>query len=453
MAGKMGAINAVGCIGGALITGFLAIPKLGSEATFLVLMLLMVGCSLILTIAHLRGRRRLALLAVGAIAILFISHRPAWNRLSLTSGEQVYFAPNQVFPVSKLLFFHEDILGGITTVVANPAGVRRETRPYLTLLTNGKFQGNDAWEVDAQIAFAMIPIMLTSGRGAALVIGLGTGQSGHVVQAMGFKSIDVAEISPGIVDAARSYFGKVNGNLLDRPNVALHLEDGRNLLLLSHRRYNLITMEISSVWFSGSTNLYSQEFYELARRHLKPGGMFQQWIQLHHIGTRELGSVIATLRSVFPHVSLWVAGGQGILIGSLDSQVVRPQFLRDFKPVAHNLGWADANLPARFRWLLSARLLAPKDVDRFVVNHHPELNTDRNRYLEYSTPRYQLIRVNLIPRNIRALGEQSSFTPVPLDPRCRGSLTAVSHSISRNDLMKRFGFRPAAPTADDDHRN
>ena len=47
-----------------------------------------------------------------------------------------------------------------------------------------------------------------------------------------------------------------------------------------------------------------------------PGGVLQQWVQLHHIRRRELAAIIRTLRSVFPHVALFVGGAQGILVAS-----------------------------------------------------------------------------------------------------------------------------------------
>ncbi len=83
----------------------------------------------------------------------------------------------------------------------------------------------------------------------------------------------------------------------------LILEDGRNSLLLHPRKYDLITIEISSVWFAGATNLFSREFYALVRSRLKPGGVFQQWLQLHHISRKEIETVLVSLRNELPKVS------------------------------------------------------------------------------------------------------------------------------------------------------
>jgi spermidine synthase len=439
-AGLLGALNSVGCILGAIATGFWLIPHAGSEATLQVLTLMCVSCGLILVASYSIGAHRSILLALGAAVLFLASAQPPWNRLALTSGEHVYFARNQVFPQSQLLFFQEDTLGGITTVVSNPAGTRGETHSYLTLLTNGKFQGNDAWEVRAQTGFALTPMLYSSGRDRALVIGLGTGQSAHVVQCMGFKSVDIAEIAPGMVEAARTYFKRVNGGVLDMPNVYMHIEDGRNFLLLTHEQYDLVTMEISSVWFAGATNLYSQEFYRLAQSKLRPGGVFQQLIQLHHIGYRELGTAIATLRSVFPNVSFWVVGGQGILVASEGPQLVQPAFLANLESRGASLGWSETEGRSRIKELLSSRLLAPEDVTNFVAHHNIRINTDRNRLLEYWTPRYNLVRTNLAVENVYLLGRSSTFSPPLFSAECKGPFSEIGRQLTENDLRRYFGL-------------
>ena len=84
----------------------------------------------------------------------------------------------------------------------------------------------------------------------------------------------------------------------------------------TRRAYDLISIELSSIWMSGTGELYNVEFYELAREKLKPDGVLQQWLQLHHISRRDLATVIHSMRAAFPHVSLWVSGHQGVLIAS-----------------------------------------------------------------------------------------------------------------------------------------
>jgi spermidine synthase len=434
VAGQLGAVNAVGCILGALVCGFGLIPLLGSENTMRLLIMLTALCGLGLYLAYLRGRRRLAgtLLAVMTIFVAF--WQPAWNRLGLTSGMHVYFAPRHVWPQTELRYFHEDTLGGITTVVENRSG-----GVIRTLLTNGKFQGNDSGEQEAQVGFALVPMMFTAAFGEALVIGLGTGHSAYVVQTMGFRTIDIAEISPGIVQAARNFFQNLNGGVMDQPNVRVFLEDGRNVLLLRQKKYDMITMEITSVWFSGATSLYSMEFYNLVKRRLKPGGVFQQWIQLHHIGRDEVVNVLATLRRVFPYVSFWVVGGQGILVGSETDQIIQPGFLTALQARGRNLGWDEAGLPKRFQTLLSSRLLAPGDTTE-LAKSCTRVNTDRNRVMEYATPKHNLSRTDHVRDNIATLAGWASFPPPSLPAAGGGRLGEAGRQVTEPDYRKTLGL-------------
>ena len=94
------------------------------------------------------------------------------------------------------------------------------------------------------------------------------------------------------------------------------LNDGRNVLLVAKEPYDLITIELTSVWFAGASNLYSTEFYQLAKRRLAKGGVLQQWVQLHHIRPRELAVIVRTLQAEFAHVALFEGGAQGILVAS-----------------------------------------------------------------------------------------------------------------------------------------
>jgi spermidine synthase len=396
-AGKLAAVNALGCITGSLVTGFALLPWLGSEATerALVVASAIVGAAAVATSASGGATRRRAI--AGAFAAVASFALPRWNLLELASGAHVYFRPSYDVDEARLLWSHEDTRGGITTIV------RTESSPIKTLFTNGKFQGDDGTEMRAQTAFALVPMQFVPRFDRALVIGLGTGRTAHVVSAMGFGAVDVAEIAPGIVAAARGAFSDVNGGVLSRPNVTLFLEDGRNCLLLRDTRYDLITIELTSVWFAGVTNLYSREFYELARSRLTEGGVLQQWIQLHHITLTEIGSVIATMRAVFPNVSFYSLGGQGLVVASAHPQEVQPAFVEQAERHQLEALLGAPTTSAALAALAEGRVLGPADVDRFVTNTEAPINTDANRFVEYATPRYAYRTDDMLSPNLFAL--------------------------------------------------
>ena len=445
-AGRLGAANAAGCVLGALSAAFLLLPLLGSEASLLAVSTAYALCGAALLLASPRGAPRTAggLMTIGVLVVT--ASRPGWDLLALTSGQHVYFGPGHVGAGSRLLFFHEDAYGGATTVVAQPTGkggIRQ------TLLTNGKFQGNDTGEVLAQTAFALLPILHARNFDSALVIGLGTGRSAAVPALLGYQQIDVAEIAPGIVEAARTHFAGVNRGVLDRPGVELLLEDGRNALLLRSSTYDLVTMEVSSVWFAGSTNLYSREFYEVVRRRLRPGGIFQQWVQVHHIGSRELLSVLATVHEVFPYASFWFVGGQGVIVASPEPLAVQPAALARFASACGSLGFPAERPDEILKGLLSTRLLSPRDVDALARRPGIVRNTDKNRWLEYATPRYNLVRDDLVRGNLAFLASMASFDPheVASGPSPH-PLEAVARGVGRQDFERFLRLQARSPAND-----
>jgi spermidine synthase len=414
VAGAMTAANAIGCCAGALTGAFFLIPRFGSEFTLLFIAVLYAATGALLLLLVPAPRLRAQGLAAAGLALLICGLVPQWDRLALTSGEHVYFTGSFSPPGSHLLFFQEDSAGGITSVIANPQGAR-------VLLTNGKFQGSDTAEPIAQMGFALIPLMHASRFNDALVIGLGTGQSAEVVQAAGVRNVEIAEIAPGIIEAASQEFPHLNHAVLNQPNVHLYVEDGRNLLLLREHSYDLICIEISSYWWAGATNLYSRQFYDIAARRLHHDGMLQQWIQLHHTSPREIASALLTVRTAFRYVSLWIAGDQGIILASNEPQTIRPSGL-----VAVARALRESSLGAgALCSLLNGRLLSSDDIDRLrQTATSAVINTDRNRWIEYDSPRYN-IGPDLRPVNIRIMRGFARPSPLTVDPAALPALTQL----------------------------
>ncbi|WP_437731032.1 fused MFS/spermidine synthase [Sorangium sp. So ce1335] len=374
--GRLTSANTLGTIAGSIVTGYLILPALGSERALLAIAL---AFALTAVVAATRARAELPrALAIAGAAAALAALSPRWDMARLTSGANVYFAMGP--RPDRIDFVREDVHGGVTTV-AHRDGVT-------TMYTNGKFQGDDGPEMTAQRRFAHFPSLFVRDPRAALVIGLGTGTTTGTIAAYPFERIDVAEISPAIVEASRRFFAGPSLNALDDPRVRLSLNDGRNELLVAQRRYDLIAIELTSVWFAGAASLYSREFYELARSRLAEGGVLQQWVQLHHIRRRELAVVVRTMRSAFPHVALFVGGAQGILVASgaplvasearLDALAARP---------ALQATLAGARLADLFDDLVASG----EDLDRLIADAAedggPIVSTDDNLYLEYATPK------------------------------------------------------------------
>lgn len=384
--GRATAINTVGSVAGSLVAGYILLPMLGSQRSLIAVAFsfgavsVLVAWSTVVKTVPQRFAQVAAILLVGA-GIFVETRVPRWNLGELTGGYHVYFDYGR--GAENIVYVAEEVQGGVTTVT--------EKNGIHTLLTNGKFQGNDGDEVHAQRFFAHYPVMFVPRLGRALVVGLGTGTTLGTIAAYPFEHIDVAEISPSIVKAARTYFGSIGAGALDDPRVSLHIADGRNHLLLAESRYDLIGIELTSVWFAGASSLYSREFYQLVKARLAEDGILQQWIQLHHIYPRDLATVLRTLRLEFAHVALFYGGGQGILVASN-----RPLAASKTKLDALEEGLRGFARPGRNLSTLHGDVLVVGDgIDAFIADAAHEAGvpveslvaTDDNLVLEYSTPR------------------------------------------------------------------
>ncbi len=388
--GQLTAINTVGSIVGSLAFGYFILPWLGSERT-LKLVAFSFATMGLAAAWRLGDGKRVAYVSA-AFTLLGVLVLPPWDMKVMTNGANVYFAA--AASPEELVFVAEDVHGGLTSVAR-----RGET---LTMYTNGKFQGDNGWEVSAQRSFAHFPSLFVKAFERVLVVGLGTGTTLGTVEAYPYRRIDVAEISPAIVEAAGRYFEVPNRHAFADPRVRLVMNDGRNHLLLAREPYDLITIELSSVWFAGAANLYSREFYELCRERMTGQGVLQQWLQLHHIHRRELAVVLRTMREVFPNVALFVGGNQGIIVASqapLTASRAALQGLESHDAIRETLGGASLES------LIDRLILSGPELDRFVAESDGRgiVSTDDNLYLEYATPKGNVLDYDTSIRSVKEM--------------------------------------------------
>jgi spermidine synthase len=203
--GQVYAVNTVGAVAGALSGPYLFLPALGSQLSLQVLgaLLIAAGGLALAALSDIPFRRALAAAALSSL--LWAPSIPVrWNFNALNMAAAVYLG-DSASAKGEILYRREDATGGLTTVVEEK-GVR-------TLLTNGKFQGDNAEEIPVQHRAANLPTLFTSGRERALVVGLGTGVTLAALSAHGFDEVVCAELSPPIIEAASKYFADVNGGI------------------------------------------------------------------------------------------------------------------------------------------------------------------------------------------------------------------------------------------------
>jgi len=149
----------------------------------------------------------------------------------------------------------------------------------------------------------------------------------------------------------------------------------------------VIISEPSHPWVSGVANLFTQDYYRIAARRLRPEGVFVQWLQTYQISTDSFSSILAALQSVFPEVLVFrpAQSSDTLLVGTLRPLPIDlDEVSRRWQPEAVRADLARVGL-ARPEDLLANFYLGPETVRR--IAHRATINTDNNMYVELRGPR------------------------------------------------------------------
>jgi spermidine synthase len=184
---------------------------------------------------------------------------------------------------------------------------------HRTLFIDGLHQANDTHEmVTLHRAIGHLGMVLHDNPTRVLVVGLGGGATAGAVSQYPKSRIQIVELSESVTRAA-PFFAHVTYGVLTQPNVSLRIDDGRSFLRQNASAFDVITADIIQPIHAGAGNLYSREYFTLARAALAGGGLAVQWIghrtELHY------KLIMRTFLEVFPDASLWLDGH--VMVGSV----------------------------------------------------------------------------------------------------------------------------------------
>jgi spermidine synthase len=399
LVGRSYAVNTVGAIVGAFVTGFVLIPRTGTKFTLLcsaALCLIVAGVAYqprhdardpavrksvgygltlaaVCLIFVLAPPMNLADLSVGAydtlIRILARSREGLQQDKSEAGGDNTH----------KLLMYRE----GPTSTVSV-----RNDQNTISMAINGRTNASDSeFDMPTQVMLAQIPVVVAPRLGKGLIIGFATGVSVGAMLQSPIESVTCVELEPATIDGSR-FFEHVNNRPLSDSRVRLVIDDARTYLRVTPERYDIIVSEPSHPWVAGVANLFTHEFFEMGRSKLSDEGVFVQWVQIYQLSTDSLKSVLATYQSVFPHVLVFRVLGASkgkdlILMGSnqpLDLSRI-PQRLNDPRTVAE-LGRVNLRSESDVKdWFVCDETRLGPAVAGAIIN------TDDNMHIETTVPR------------------------------------------------------------------
>lgn len=386
------AANTVGTVLGALMAGFLLLPRIGIEASILVgaLLNLLVWAAVMATSRQTVLRPGLVF-ALGAIGLLSCG-RLGFVRLDpqiMTAG--VYMYPEyfltleredkpirKAVQLQKVLYHREGYSSSV--------GVLRVRSGDLALQTNGKTDASTG-DLSSQRMVAHLPLLLKPGAKDVLIIGLASGCTCGSVLLHPVERVDCVEIEPAMKEAAR-FFNNWNHQCLRDKRLHLLIQDARNYVMMSDRQYDVITAEPTNPWIAGVNNLFTADYYRQCHARLKKGGAMCQWFPAYNFSEEELRTALATFASVFPCVTVWsfprlrtdffaVGAGEPLTVDPVAvARALRGAVREDLEAA----GTEDL-------WRLAGGFLLDERTTREFCRGAP-LNTDERPRLEFSTPRH-----------------------------------------------------------------
>lgn len=313
--GEIYAINTVGCILGAFTTAFIFIPLWGVQTSLQIAVSInLLSGTLFILRSNLTRLKKLTATLVILPALVYTAAMPSWNPNIMNSGAAIYtdrITKSDLVSDEKKdnLLFNKD---GITSTIS----VYREGKD-IYLKVNGKTDASTSGDLPTQLLLGYLPVLYHPQPEEVFIIGLGSGITAKaVLDFPHIRSVTCAELEPEVIEANR-FFAPYNGHILNNPRFKIKTDDGRNALLASTRKTDIIISEPSNPWIAGVANLFTREFYQISKARLNPGGIFCQWLQLYGIEPEDVIMILKTFYSVFPHGVVWRGlKGDLILLGS-----------------------------------------------------------------------------------------------------------------------------------------
>jgi spermidine synthase len=440
------AVNTLGTTLGAIGAGFWLIPSFGTQRT-LEISVLLIAAALFLASARNRDRgvssagpapRKLrgVLMSYGVPSVfLLLLLLPRWDwrfAHGMYCKDPVTFVKiyksgelEEALATYRVPFLSEGTEATVSVLEFGAEGSR-------SLFINGKPDASSTPEdMVTQRLLGLIPALFHPRIENALVIGLGSGTTAATLRRFPLSKLEVAEIAPGVVKAAKEYFSDINDRFWEDPRVELELDDGRNYLhFRPPNSYDLIVSEPSNPWTAGVSALFTEEFFTEARAKLRPGGVLCQWFHYYNMSLDHIRLLIRTFSRHFPEAAVFVLEGDQptgdlLLVGAKGE--LRLALYPDDPTLPEGVRAAlDEVKNTTTEHFLEELALGPADLASFAGEG--PLNTDDRPILEFEAPADRFH--NTFLPNLQALLTATEATFLPAGPPARkvGAATMIAEA-------------------------
>jgi spermidine synthase len=400
--GRVYAVNTFGAIVGVVLAALVLMPILGLKWLLAAGALadMLIGALLLWPILKPRFAVRpglvYPLLGAGAAFVAVTLAVVRLDRGKITSG--VYrVGSRQLNSPAEMLFYRD----GRTATVSVRGG---ERRGWVTIETNGKPDASVqtlrlrglppavriplARDDATQMLLPIVSLAFAPEARTAAVIGHGSGMSSHILLGSPhIAELVTIEIEPEMIAGSR-HFLPLNRRAFEDPRSRFVVDDAKSYFAAAQRQFDLILSEPSNPWVSGTSGLFTVEFYERVKTYLSPGGVLGQWLHLYEMNDAMVVSVLAALDDVFASYEIFiVAPGDILIVAGNDATLRRPDWsVVDYPGIAADLRNIIRPTPDMFERL---RIAGHHVVHSIVEQEAP--NSDFNPILDLAAERARFI--------------------------------------------------------------
>lgn len=312
--GKVYVYESIGSIIGGLVFVYLMIPYLQSlQIAFIIALLNLILCAALLRFS-LKNWSQATLTGLSILLFLFggyllfgggvdkihwLSIKSQWKGQKVVYYENSIYGNISVVEREKQYTFFSDGIPSITT--PTPDIVFVEEFVHLPMLSHQRPE-----EI----------LILSSGAGGVI---------GEVLKYRSVKKIEYAELDPLILEAVKKFPTPLTQSELENQKVNIQNIDGRLFIQKTQKLYDLILVGVSNPTDLQVNRMFTQEFFVLAKKRLKPGGVFV--IGLPGSATslskelKNLNScILSTLRSVYPYIRI-IPGDLNLFLASNSDEI------------------------------------------------------------------------------------------------------------------------------------
>ena len=333
--GRLYFLNTLGTVAGAIGGGYLAFYILNLDDLFKTALWILAGTALIAAVCW--EKKHVILSCLLCIGLFFL---PEWDRTGhylgyfrvrqpsgpLFFNKKLFHLPN--FHKGEILYFNDGPNSSVALIGHKTEGTSDWARKLvpagdydsIAFVVNGKAIGRTlGGDFSTMFLLPSLGRMFAPERAEGLssaVIGLGTGISAGVMGSLkDSREVTVLEIAPEVIDMVRRSPG-FNFGVMSNSKVKILPQDGFKYFTRTRKKFDLILSEPSNPWIAGVENVFSLEFYELAKASLAEDGVLVQWAQLYSIDAESLRIMFRTIKAVFPHARLYQVGLADIVIAA-----------------------------------------------------------------------------------------------------------------------------------------